>query len=127
MFDHVSITVHDFTAAERFYDAVFETLGIAKVGRKDGWAGYGERADTVHPERAYLSIFRAGSPIIADRRHWAFKAANREAVDRFHAAGLAAGGRDGGAPGLRVAYHPTYYAAFLLDPDGNRVEAVCHR
>jgi catechol 2,3-dioxygenase-like lactoylglutathione lyase family enzyme len=127
MLDHVSITVDDFAAAERFYDAVFAALGIVKVGREEGWAGYGPRADAAHPERAYLSIFKVPSPIAADRRHWAFKAADRASVDRFHAAGLPAGGRDDGAPGLRADYHPSYYAAFLLDPCGNRVEAVCHR
>jgi catechol 2,3-dioxygenase-like lactoylglutathione lyase family enzyme len=129
MLDHVSIIVRRFDAAEPFYDAVFAALGIAKVGADAGWAGYGERADGANPARSYLSIRagETGEPAMAgSRRHWAFKAATREAVERFHAAGLACGGRDDGAPGLRAAYHASYYAAFLLDPDGNRVEAVCH-
>jgi len=126
MLDHVSITVHDFETAETFYDAVFAALGIAKVGRAAGWAGYGLRADSDCPERSYLSIRAAGGPVAADRRHWAFKAANRAAVDAFWAAGLEAGGKDDGPPGLRAGYHAHYYAAFLMDPAGNRVEAVCH-
>jgi len=126
MLDHVSITVSDFEAGERFYDAVFAALDIPKVGREPGWAGYGLRADAGHPGRAYLSIRGAGTPIVADRRHWAFKAPTRAHVDRFHAAGLAVGGVDDGQPGLRAGYHPHYYGAFLIDPDGNRVEAVCH-
>jgi catechol 2,3-dioxygenase-like lactoylglutathione lyase family enzyme len=67
-----------------------------------------------------------GGAIAADRRHWCFRAPSRAAVDAFHAEGLAHGGTDDGAPGLRPDYHETYYAAFLLDPDGNRIEAVCH-
>ena len=70
---------------------------------------------------------RESANVVADRRHWAFRAASRAAVDAFHAAALRAGGRDDGAPGLRPDYHAAYYAAFVLDPDGNRIEAVCHR
>jgi catechol 2,3-dioxygenase-like lactoylglutathione lyase family enzyme len=125
MLDHASITVSRIDHAARFYDAVFTALGVVKVGSDESWLGYGERADGAHPGRSYVSI-RAGGVPQADRRHWAFKAPSRAAVDRFHAAGLLAGGRDDGRPGLRPAYHPSYYAAFLLDPDGNRIEAVCH-
>ena len=126
MLDHVSITVSDFEAGERFYDAVFTALAIVKVGREAGWAGYGLREDDRHPGRSYLSIRAAEAPIAADRRHWAFKAPSRAAVDAFWAAGLEAGGKDDGRPGRRTDYHPHYYAAFLTDPSGNRVEAVCH-
>jgi catechol 2,3-dioxygenase-like lactoylglutathione lyase family enzyme len=70
-----------------------------------------------------LWLYAGGPP--AGGAHIAFRAANRKAVDRFHAAGLKAGGRDNGAPGPRADYSPTYYAAFLIDPDGNNVEAVC--
>jgi catechol 2,3-dioxygenase-like lactoylglutathione lyase family enzyme len=127
MLDHVSIAAgDDMAAAERFYDAVTAALGIPKVGAEPDWLGYGARADAEHPERAYLSV-RAGPAGTVAAHHWCFKAASRAAVDAFHRAGLAAGGRDDGAPGLRPAYHPHYYAAFLLDPAGNRVEAVCHR
>jgi catechol 2,3-dioxygenase-like lactoylglutathione lyase family enzyme len=126
MLDHVSITVSRFADAEQFYDAVFAALGVPKVGRDDGWAGYGLRADADHVGRSYVSIIRREGAGGADRRHWALKAARRPDVDAFWRAGLAAGGTDEGAPGVRSAYHPSYYAAFLRDPDGNRVEAVCH-
>ena len=127
MIDHVSITVVRFPEAERFYDAVFAAIGVAKVGRAAGWAGYGLRADAANPGRSYVSIMARRDAGPADRRHWAFKAARREDVDAFWEAGLAAGGTDDGAPGLRPDYHLSYYAAFLRDPEGNRVEAVCHR
>ncbi|MDQ0473751.1 VOC family protein [Labrys wisconsinensis] len=126
MLDHVSITVGNLARAERFYDAVFAALGVPKVGRDQRWAGYGLRADAGHPGRAYVSLVVADPPPAPDRRHWAFKAPSRAAVDAFHSAGLAHGGADDGAPAVRTAYHPHYYAAFLVDPDGNRVEAVCH-
>jgi len=125
MLDHVSITVSDIAAAERFYDAIMAALGIVKVGGRDDWLGYGERARPEHPERVYLSIRKGGTPDQAYGRHWCFKAASRAMVDAFWSAGIAAGGSDDGAPGLR-AHHPSYYAAFLRDPCGNRVEAVCH-
>ncbi|WP_342235772.1 VOC family protein [Inquilinus sp. OTU3971] len=129
MLDHVSITVSDLAAAERFYDSVLAALGVAKVGvlPAEAWIGYGERSDADHPERSYLSIRLGPRPEDAPRRHWCFKAPSRTAVEAFWHAGLAHGGRDNGAPGLRPEYHPSYYAAFLLDPDGNRIEAVCHR
>lgn len=126
MIDHVSIAVARLARAERFYDAVFAALDIPKIGRDETWIGYGLRADAEHPERVYVSI-RAGAASTEPGRHWAFKAPDRAAVRRFHAAGLDAGGRDDGAPGLRPTYHADYYAAFLADPDGNRIEAVCHR
>ena len=127
MIDHVSITVSDLARAERFYDAVMAALGIPKVGSDAAWLGYGERADAAHPERAYLSIRLGPTPEAAAGRHWAFRAPDRAAVEAFWRAGLAAGGADDGAPGPRAQYHPNYVAAFLRDPDGNRVEAVCHR
>jgi len=125
MLDHVSITVSDLDAAERFYDAVMNALGVVKVGRRDNWLGYGERAGPDHPDRVYIAIYSSGKPEPASRRHWCFKARSRAGVDAFWNAGIAAGGSDDGPPGLRD-YHPSYYAAFLRDADGNRVEAVCH-
>ena len=126
MLDHVSITVSDFAAAERFYDAVMLALGVVKVGRSDRWLGYGERADAQYPDRVYLAIYRGARSDEATSRHWCFKAGSRTEVDAFWGAGIAAGGTDDGPPGLRP-YHAAYYAAFLRDPDGNKVEAVCHR
>jgi catechol 2,3-dioxygenase-like lactoylglutathione lyase family enzyme len=125
MLDHVSITLSDIAVAERFYDAIMAALGVVKVGRRDDWLGYGERARPDQPERVYLTIRKGPKPDEAFGRHWCFKAGSRAMVDAFWAAGLAARGTDDGAPGLRH-YHSSYYAAFLRDPDGNRIEAVCH-
>lgn len=127
MLDHVSITVSDISGAERFYDAIMISLGIPKVGASGDWIGYGARCDAEHPERSYLSIRRGPRPERAAGRHWCFKAPSRAAVDAFWKSGLAAGGADDGPPGIRDAYHHSYYAAYLVDPDGNRIEAVCHR
>ncbi|MCP8938594.1 VOC family protein [Alsobacter sp. SYSU M60028] len=128
MLDHVSIAVDDMAAARRFYDATMAALGIAKVGESKDWLGYGERCDARRPALTYLSVRLAAAGATPEpARHWAFKAADRAAVDAFWRAGLAAGGTDDGAPGPRPHYHADYYAAFLLDPAGNRVEAVCHR
>lgn len=128
MLDHVSLTVSDLTRAEAFYDAVFQVLHVPKVGsdHAEGWIGYGERSSAAQPERSYFSVRLGLPPDDAPRRHYCFKAPSRAAVDAFWRAGLAHGGYDLGAPGLRH-YHASYYAAFLFDPDGNRIEAVCHR
>jgi catechol 2,3-dioxygenase-like lactoylglutathione lyase family enzyme len=125
MLDHVSITVSDIAAAERFYDAIMNALGVVKVGRRDDWLGYGERSRAAYPDRVYISIRKGAKPEDATGRHWCFKAKWQTQVDAFWDAGIAAGGSDDGAPGLR-SYHASYYAAFLRDPDGNRIEAVCH-
>lgn len=127
MLDHVSLTVADLPTAERFYDAIFAALGVVKVGSDHGefWIGYGERADAAHPGRSYFSVRQGPKPEDAPRRHWCFKAKSRAAVDAFWRAGLENGGTDNGKPGIRE-YHASYYAAFLIDPEGNRIEAVCH-
>lgn len=127
MLDHVSITVSDLTNSAPFYDAVMQALGHACVRRDEHALGFGTRNDATDDAHTYISVLATGLPIAADRRHWCFRAPNRAAVDAFHAAGIANGGTDDGAPGLRSNYHPNYYAAFLLDPDGNRIEAVHHR
>jgi len=110
--------VADLAATRRFYEAVLGALAIELGGEGPGFFWADE-----------LFVSAIDSPAAAGRptgpTHLAFQAADRATVDRFHAAGLAAGGRDHGAPGLRP-YHPDYYAAFLLDPDGNNVEAVHH-
>src|SRR5215212_5259924 len=118
MLDHISITVADIAAAERFYDAIMSALGVVKVGRREDWLGYGERARSAYPDRVYISVRKGGKPEEAFGRHWCFKAKWRTQVDAFWDAGLAAGGRDDGPPGLRE-YHASYYSAFLRDPDGN--------
>jgi catechol 2,3-dioxygenase-like lactoylglutathione lyase family enzyme len=125
MLDHVSITVSDIDAAERFYDAVMRALGAVKIGRRNDWLGYGERASATFPERTFLAIYRGPAPEQGSRRHCCFKAKSRAQVDAFWGAGIAAGGSDDGRPGPRD-YHASYYGAFLRDPDGNRIEAVCN-
>ena len=115
MYDHVGLKVKDLAASQRFYAAVLTPLDC--VADTSG-SGFGPRGAPA------LWLYEGGSPQ-GSGTHLAFQAPNRAAVDKFHAAGLAAGGRDHGAPGLREDYGPTYYAAFLLDPDGNNVEAVC--
>jgi catechol 2,3-dioxygenase-like lactoylglutathione lyase family enzyme len=112
LLDHVHLRVGDLEASRRFYAAALEA-----VGRSIGMEGPGFFASDE------LFVSADGEP--TERVHLAFQAADREAVHRFHEAVLAAGGRDNGAPGER-AYHPGYYSAYALDPDGNNVEAVYH-
>lgn len=128
LLDHVSISVAGLDTARPFYDAVMAALGATKVYDHADALGYGERCRPGDSGHTYLSVQAdpTASPSAPARRHWCFKAASRAAVDAFHAAGLAHGGRDEGAPGPRPQYHPHYYAAFLSDPSGNRIEAVCH-
>ncbi|SDV47040.1 VOC family protein [Chitinasiproducens palmae] len=126
LLDHVSIGVPDFAAARRFYDAVMAALGAAKVYDLPDALGYGERCSATDPISTCLAVYLDADPIDESKRHWCFKAVSRAEVDAFFDAGLAAGGKADGAPGLRPRYHPHYYAAFLRDPAGNRVEAVCH-
>lgn len=118
LIDHLHLVVADLARSKRFYGAVLETLDIPIGGEGPGffWADELFVSDPASP---------ASSGTLTGRVHFAFQAPDRETVQRFHAAGLAAGGKDNGAPGDRP-YHPGYYAAFLLDPDGNNVEAVFH-
>jgi catechol 2,3-dioxygenase-like lactoylglutathione lyase family enzyme len=130
MLDHVSIAVADFAKASAFYDAVLAALGVSSVWRDTSAIGYGHRNTADADHYTYLTIrvsAPAKSPLCADGRHWCFRAPSRAAVDVFHAQGLAHGGTCGGPPGIRTAYHSSYYAGFLHDPDGNLIEAVCHR
>ena len=126
LIDHVSIAVRDIVRARRFYTAALSALGAVMVHDREDAIGFGERNRPDDDGHTYLSVYRSPEAASDARRHWCFRAQSREAVDAFHAAGLAAGGMDAGSPGLRD-YHPQYYAAFLLDPEGNKVEAVCHR
>ena len=125
--DHFSITVRDLRRSARFYDAVMEALGAEKIYQREDAAGYGERNRKDNDGHSYFAVYQSATANIDRRRHWCFRAQSAAQVRAFHAAGLAAGGRDAGAPGLRPDYHPYYYAAFLEDPEGNRVEAVSHR
>lgn len=126
LLDHVSIGVPDLQQARPFYDAIMSALGAPKVYDRSDAIGYGERCRPNDTQATFLAVYLDASNIAESRRHWCFKAASRAQVDAFYAAGLATGGRGDGAPGLRPHYHEQYYAAFLIDPAGNRVEAVCH-
>ena len=125
--DHVSIAVPDLAAARPFYDAIMAALGVDKVYDRPDALGYGLRCNAIEDFHSCLAVYAAATATCDDRRHWCFKASTRAQVRAFHAAGLAHGGRDNGTPGLRPHYHADYYGAFLYDPAGNRVEAVCHR
>ena len=124
MIDHLGITVSDFDASKAFYDKALAPLGASLImlvpaeytgGVKVG--GYGrEKPDF------WLHEGKDAGP----GRHYAFTARSRAEVDAFYKAAMAAGGRDNGAPGLRSHYHANYYGAFVFDPDGNNIEAVCH-
>ena len=118
LIDHLQVVVRDLAASKRFYSAVLGALGIPLGG---------EGEDYFWADELFVSSAssRAAAGALTGRMHFAFQAASHEAVERFHAAGLENGGRDNGAPGIRP-YHPGYYAAFLLDPDGNNLEAVFH-
>jgi catechol 2,3-dioxygenase-like lactoylglutathione lyase family enzyme len=119
MYDHIGLRVRDLDASVRFYSAALGALGHVLASADASSAGLG-------PEGApALWLYAAGSEIAHSAVHVAFSARSRSAVDAFYREGLKARGRDNGAPGLRPDYSPTYYAAFLLDPDGNNVEAVC--
>lgn len=119
MIDHIGFTVGNYARSLEFYRRALAPLGYVVVTETHGWAGFGP------PGRPQFWI-AAGTPL-APGPHIAFMSDSRERVRSFHAAALAAGGRDNGAPGLREIYHPDYYGAFVLDPDGHNVEAVCHR
>jgi len=125
MLDHIGIPVSDYARAKSFYERALSPLGIALImevtpeqtGDGSSAAGFGSQ------QKPYFWI---GSGEQVGRTHVAFVAPTRAIVDAFHQAALAAGGRDNGEPGLRPHYHPDYYGAFVLDPDGHNVEAVCH-
>jgi len=126
LLDHVSISVPDIDVARPFYDAIMAALGAAKVYDRPTALGYGERCSANDTASTFLAVYQDPAEIGASKRHWCFKAASREQVEAFFEAGLATGGQSDGEPGLRPQYHGDYYGAFLVDPAGNRVEAVCN-
>jgi len=118
MYDHIGLKVKDLQASVSFYAAALAALGHDVCSKDASGASFGP----AHTPALWLS---PGPGATGPGVHIGFRASDRGAVDRFHKDGLKAGGRDNGRPGLRTDYGPSYYAAFLLDPDGNNVEAVC--
>jgi catechol 2,3-dioxygenase-like lactoylglutathione lyase family enzyme len=122
MIDHISVTASNLVASKAFYDAALKPLGIEVLWPSDPEAiafGYGEPGSG----KPYFWLAEGGPT--TNRLHVAFTAQTRAQVDAFYAAAMACGGRDNGPPGLRVEYHPGYYGAYVLDPDGLNIEAVC--
>ena len=123
MFSHVTIGSEDPGKAAAFYDAVLATLGIKPLFDGPGLAAYG---DMTGPKTFILKPFDGNAHVPGNGGHVAYLAANRAQVDAFHAKALERGGTSGGEPGLRPQYHPNYYGAYVRDPEGNKLQAVCH-
>jgi catechol 2,3-dioxygenase-like lactoylglutathione lyase family enzyme len=117
--DHIGLAVRDFGRSRTFFRRALAPLGIETVLEGEGWAMLGKDG---RPEFWFGVHGIPPGPI-----HIAFSAQTREQVRAFHRAALVAGGRDNGAPGIRAKYHPNYYGAFVFDPDGHNIEAVCHK
>ncbi|RBP17117.1 catechol 2,3-dioxygenase-like lactoylglutathione lyase family enzyme [Roseiarcus fermentans] len=125
MLDHIGIAVADFEPSKAFYEAALRPLGLSLVMSVTAEeTGAGAHAGFGASDKPFFWIGTGAGP--KGGTHVAFAAGTRAEVDAFHRAALAAGGRDNGPPGLRPHYHPNYYAAFVLDRDGNNIEAVCH-
>jgi catechol 2,3-dioxygenase-like lactoylglutathione lyase family enzyme len=117
MYDHIGIKVGNLDASVRFYTAALAPLGYVLYSRDENGAGFGPKGEPalwLYPHKGAVG-----------GAHIAFRASGHDAIRKFHAEGMEAGGSDNGGPGLRSDYSPTYFAAFLIDPDGNNVEAVC--
>ncbi len=117
--DHVGFYVSDFDASKAFYLQALQPLGIGVIAEGEGWAMIGKDGKG---QFWFGSFGSSPGPI-----HLAFAAENRDQVRQFYDAAIAAGGQDNGAPGIREQYHPNYYGAFVIGPDGHNIEAVCHR
>ena len=124
MIDHIGLEVGDQQRSKAFYEAALAPIGISVILEFDVAVGFG--SETEHGPKPYFWIQRARPPRRSTAPTSPSPPARTEEVDAFHAAALAAGGEDNGAPGPRPIYHPGYYGAFVLDPDGNNVECVCH-
>ena len=122
MLDHVSIGVRDIAKSRAFYDAVFAALGGGALHAGDTYAGYGRDVPVFWVQVSERPV----PPDMGSGLHFCFEATSRAQVAAFHAAALAHGGADNGAPGLRPDYGPDYYAAFAIDPEGYRIEAHTH-
>lgn len=125
LIDHLSITVPDVAAVSAFYIEVLGELGVQPVYRNKDAIGFGQRNSAGDDGHSYISIFSSDAATPDPARHYCFRAQSRAQVDRFHQSGLQNGGESNGAPGYRD-YSDGYYAAFLIDPVGTRIEAVYH-
>ena len=122
MLDHLGLDVSDYDRSKTFYEAALKPLGLEVLMEPvPNACGFGD------PEKRMPFFWLYDRDEVNRGVHVAFTASDRETVDAFHAAALEAGAEDNGGPGVREIYHPNYYGAFVLDPDGNNVEAVCHR
>ena len=126
MLDHIGFGVSDFARSKQFYESALAPLGYRIIMEVTPQESGGEASAGFGDERKPYFWIGTGNAL-SGRLHVAFMAKDRAAVDAFYRAAIAAGGKDHGAPGLRPHYHPNYYGAFVLDPDGHNVEAVCHR
>ncbi|WP_323013920.1 VOC family protein [Devosia sp.] len=126
MLDHVGILVADWTRAKAFYDAALAPLGASLLNLVPEQYTGGIKVGGYGRDKPDFWLTQCPDGQTGPGRHYAFAARSRAEVDAFYAAAMAAGGKDNGAPGLRPQYHPGYYGAFVIDPDGNNVEAVCH-
>lgn len=124
MYSHTTVGAGDFARAEAFYDAVMAALGHPVLFKRGSALAYGTPTG---PKFFVLPPYDGGEVRPGNGVHIAFIAPDRATVDAFHAAALANGGRDEGAPGPRPHYHPNYYGAYVRDPEGNKLQAVCHR
>jgi catechol 2,3-dioxygenase-like lactoylglutathione lyase family enzyme len=118
MIDHIGLEVADYAKSKAFYIAALAPLGYSVLMEHDGGCGMGRDPK---PD-FWINVGVPTKPAL----HIAFTSPDRKTVDAFYKAAMAAGGHDNGAPGLRIWYHPNYYGAFVLDPDGHNIEAVCH-
>lgn len=118
MLDHIGVHVHSYERSKEFYRLALAPLGYELILEYADWAGFGwaDKPD----------FWIKGGKSTAPNLHIAFRAEDRDMVREFHKVALEAGGKDNGAPGVREQYHPDYYAAYVLDPDGHNIEVVCH-
>ena len=125
MIDHLGVVVGDYAKSQNFYREALAPVGYSRVVEvPGGFDGGGATIGFCHADGSDVWVSAGDRP--TPPLHLAFRAPSRAAVDAFHAAAVATGGRDNGAPGLRTRYHANYYAAYVLDPDGHNIEAVCH-